>query len=153
VVLTVAAALGSGLMAGTFFAFSTFVMASLDTVPAQSAVAAMSAMNRVIAGSAFMPVFMGTAFLCIVLLVVMLANRNTPASMLLLAGSVLFLIGTFGVTAMFNVPLNERLVTVSPESPNVLEAWKAYWVPWTFWNHVRTVAALASTLAFVLAVR
>jgi hypothetical protein len=39
-VLTVAAAVGSGVMAGVFFAFSTFVMRALGRLPAPQGIAA-----------------------------------------------------------------------------------------------------------------
>jgi uncharacterized membrane protein len=38
-------ALSSGLVAGTFFAFSTFVMRALDRLPSAQAIAAMQAVN------------------------------------------------------------------------------------------------------------
>jgi hypothetical protein len=45
VVLAFAGALGSGLMAGAFFAFSTFVMRALARLPAAEGIAAMQSIN------------------------------------------------------------------------------------------------------------
>jgi hypothetical protein len=60
--ITVAvAAVGSALIAGLFFAFSTFVMTALFRLPVDQGVAAMQSINKVILGSLFMPVFFGTA--------------------------------------------------------------------------------------------
>jgi uncharacterized membrane protein len=44
-VLTLFAALGCAMMAGVFFAFSTFVMMALARLPAEQGVAAMQAIN------------------------------------------------------------------------------------------------------------
>src|SRR5690606_29761669 len=46
VALTWAAAVGSALVAGVFFAFSSFVMPALATLPAAPAIRAMQAINR-----------------------------------------------------------------------------------------------------------
>ncbi|HLL90834.1 MAG TPA: hypothetical protein VK324_16150 [Tepidisphaeraceae bacterium] len=59
--MTLAAALGSGLMAGVFFAFSAFVMRALGRLPAGEAVAAMRAINVAVINPLFLGVFLGTA--------------------------------------------------------------------------------------------
>jgi uncharacterized membrane protein len=55
------------------------------------------------------------------------------------------------VTVLFNVPLNNRLATVKPESAEGKAIWTHYLSVWTAWNHVRTVAPLAAMAAFILA--
>ena len=59
--LTLTAAGGSALMAGTYFAFSTFIMPALNRLPQSQAIAAMQSINTTIVGSPFIPVFLGTA--------------------------------------------------------------------------------------------
>ena len=49
--------LSAGVMAGVYFAFSAFVITSLDKLAASSAAAAMNSINRIIVRSAFMPAF------------------------------------------------------------------------------------------------
>ena len=44
--LTIVGAVGSGLVAGVFFAFSTFVMSGLRRAPAPAGIAAMQSINR-----------------------------------------------------------------------------------------------------------
>ncbi len=44
-ILTFAAVLGSGLVAGIFFAFSTFVMRALGQLPQDQGIAAMKSIN------------------------------------------------------------------------------------------------------------
>ena len=47
-ILTLLAALGSALMAGTFFAFSTFVMGALGRLRPPAGIAAMQSINIVV---------------------------------------------------------------------------------------------------------
>ena len=51
----------------------------------------------------------------------------------------MYLIGTFGVTIAFNVPLNDTPGKMMPRTPSV-QVWKDYLAAWTVWNHVRTIA-------------
>ena len=66
------------------------------------------------------------------------------------AGGVLYFVGTFLVTVLGNVPLNNALERVQPSDANAAETWKDYLRRWTNWNHLRTAAALFATLSFSL---
>ena len=55
-------ALGSGMLGGVFFAFSTFIMKALSRLPPPHGAAAMNAISSTILKSLFMPIFLGTAF-------------------------------------------------------------------------------------------
>jgi uncharacterized membrane protein len=150
IALLVSASLGSGLIGGLFFIFSNTIMRALDALPAGGAVAAMNSVNRVILNPLFFLAFFGTALLCVVLLIG-LASR--PSSrVLVIAGALLYLTGSIGVTMVFNVPLNNKLQAVLPAAMDMEAQWRAYRRPWTLWNHVRTVACLLSAAMFALAV-
>jgi uncharacterized membrane protein len=144
--VTLAAALGCGLVSGVFFAFSSFVMKSLLRLRPESGIAAMQTINVVVLG-----VFVGTAAACLFLAVFSLLRWSSPGAVSLLAASGLYLLGTFGVTMAFNVPLNDSLARVDPARAEAAETWRSYGVAWTRWNHVRTVAALAAAALFILA--
>ncbi|MDQ0998829.1 putative membrane protein [Phyllobacterium ifriqiyense] len=66
-VLTMLAALGSGIMAGLFFAFSSFIMTAFSKLPPEQGIAAMNSINVTILNATFGMAFFGTALLCIVL--------------------------------------------------------------------------------------
>ena len=149
--LTLIAALGSGLMAGTFFAFSTFVMQALARLAPGQGIAAMQSINVVVINPLFMAGFMGTAAVCVVLAVVSLVRWDESEAAYALAGSLLYLVGTFGVTIAFNVPRNDALAAVDPDSDDGARVWAGYVRSWTAWNHVRTVAALAAAGALIIA--
>lgn len=147
-ILTVTAALGSGLVAGTFFAFSSFVMPALARLPTREGIKAMQSINVVILNSLFMVVFLATAALCVVLAVATLGMVGSSSG-LQLAGVLLYLLGTLLVTVMFNVPLNQTLAAITSDSPAAGEVWQRYVDTWTVWNHVRTVTALMASLVLI----
>jgi uncharacterized membrane protein len=149
--LTFLAALGSGLIAGFFLAFSACVMAALGRIPPASGISAMQSINVVVLNPVFLGTFFGTAALSLVLAAAALMNWTEPGAFYLLAGSLLYLAGSILVTMICNVPLNNRLAAVKPESAEGKAVWTHYLRVWTAWNHVRTAAPLAAMACFILA--
>jgi uncharacterized membrane protein len=101
----------------------------------------------------FLGAFLGTAGVCAVLVVIALINWQDPGAALLLTGALLYLVGTFLVTMLFNVPLNDALAAVPAESTESAGLWQRYLTDWTNWNHVRTIAALAAAALLTLGLR
>ena len=149
--LTLVSALGCGLMAGVFFAFSAFVMNALARLPPAQGIAAMQSINVAAIHPLFMAAFLGTAVACALLAVSSLLRWYKPGASYLLAGSLLYLAGAFLVTVVFNVPRNEALAAVDPASADGARRWAGYIVSWTAWNHVRTAAALVAAVSHTLA--
>lgn len=150
-VVTLVATLGSGLMAGGFFAFSTFVMRALRRLPPHEGIAAMQSINVVVVNSSFIAAFLATAAACVGVLIAALTRRHTPGNMFLLIGSGLYLIGNVVVTMAFSQPLNQALASVAPTAPDSANRWASYVSSWMAWNHVRTGTALAAAVALTLA--
>jgi uncharacterized membrane protein len=144
------AALGCGLMAGVFFTFSTFVMKALAQQPSAQGIATMQSINITVINPWFMTAFLGTSVACMILFVSLLLNWKQPNAVYLLVGSLLYLVGTFGVTIAFNVPLNDALAVVKPNSSEGATLWTRYLTDWTAWNHVRTIAALLTATMLTL---
>jgi uncharacterized membrane protein len=149
--LTLVSALGCGLIAGVFFAFSVFVMKALASLPPAQGIAAMQSINVTVLNPWFLGTFFGTAVACILLLVASLLAWHKPGAAYLLAGSVLYLFGTVLVTISFNVPRNERLASIDATSVDAANVWTEYVTSWTAWNHVRTAAALAAATSLTVA--
>ena len=145
------AALGCGVIGGVFFAFSTFVMKALTRLPADQGIAAMQHINVVVLNAWFLGVFLGTAVLCGVAALMALLRWQTPGAGWLVIGAVSYLVGTLLVTMVCNVPRNDALAAVAPTAPGAAGIWTEYVASWTFWNHVRTAAALIACAAFILA--
>ena len=91
-------ALGCGLIAGVFFAFSTFVMSALARLQPAQGIAAMQAINITVINPLFFAAFFGTAATCILLAISSVLRWHQPDAAYLLIGSLLYLIGTLGVT-------------------------------------------------------
>ena len=150
-VIAFVAAIGSGLVAGVFFAFSTFVMKALARLPSNQGIAAMQSINVIVLNRWFLGAFLGTAVLSAIALCLALLDWQTSHAIYLLAGGLSYLAGSLFVTIAFNVPKNESLAKLDPVSGASAEAWTQYISEWTRWNHVRTAASLASAAFFTLA--
>lgn len=150
--LKLVAALGCGLVAGVFFAFSSFVMSALARLEPTQGIAAMQSINITVINPLFMTVLFGTAAACICLAVSSLLKWHQPGAAYLLLGSLLYLVGTILVTIVFNVPLNEALAKVKPDNTDSTNLWVSYLANWTLWNHVRTATALAAAASFTIAI-
>ena len=150
--LTVATAVGCGLMGGVFLAFSSFVMTGLRRLPPAQSVAAMQAMNASVPASLFGFVFLATAAACLALVVVAVAGWGDAEAVPLLVGAGLYLGGNIALTAGFHIPRNNALDAVDADGPEAPAAWARYVRPWLAGNHVRTLACTAATAVLVTAV-
>lgn len=151
--LKIIAALGCGLIAGAFFAFSSFVMKALGALPAPNGLAAMQSINIVVINPVFLGVFVGSAVLCAVAMIATLLRWQGAGSIWIIAGGVLYIGGCFLVTMFLNVPLNDALAKAAPETAESAAFWTNYLDKWTMWNTVRTIASLAASAAFMIAMR
>lgn len=150
VMLVFAAAIGSGIVGGIFYAFSSFVMTALARVSPSEGITVMRSIDVSVMNASFMTVFMGTGLLCTITGIGSLFNWNTTAAKLVFLASLLYLIGSIGVTAAFNVPLNNRLASNS-ESVQIISFWQHYLKAWVLWNHIRTAASILSSALFTAA--
>ena len=150
-VLTLLSALGCGVVAGVFFAFSAFVMKALARLPAEQGIAAMRAINVAAVTPAFMAALFGTAAACGALAVWALFAWDERFAPYLLVGGALYLVGTILLTIAYHVPQNEALATVEPLGADAESHWRRYLSGWTAWNHVRTATALAAAAVLTIA--
>lgn len=149
--LTFVAALGSGVVAGVFFAFSSFVMPGLARMPAAGGIAAMNSINITAVTPMFMTALFGTALVCLVVGIGAVMNMAQPGALWLLAGSLLYIFGSVVVTAIFNVPLNDALAGVDPAGANASAVWTSYLSEWVMWNHVRAITGIVAFGCFIFA--
>lgn len=148
--LTWATALGSALIAGVFFAFSTFVMRGLRALPPAEGISAMQAINLAAPKGAFVAVLMLTALPALGLVVAAGLRWDASGAGLRLAGGLAYL-ATVALTAGYHVPRNDALAKLDPHAPGAARAWATYAADWTTWNHLRTALPFLGLIVLVLA--
>jgi len=137
--------LGCGLVAGTFFAFSSFIMPALNRLAPAQAIGAMQSINKLAVTPLFMLAVFGTAVLSVVVMIWAIRSWSVPGATWVLAGCAAYLAGAIIVTMAGNVPLNNALAVVDPHALSAPDQWASYLRNWTAWNHVRTVTSLGAT--------
>ena len=151
--LYLACAVWVGVMAGFFFAFSFVVMPGLAAMEPLAALASMQAINLAVRNAVFALGFFGALILCIVVAIHALTRRDAPACWFALSATLIYLLGAFGVTSLFNVPLNGEIAVLDPTLPENAGAMVTYISQWTLWNHLRTLASLAALVLLLLSLR
>jgi uncharacterized membrane protein len=144
-VITAVTTVGSGLLAGVFFAFSAFVMSGLQRLPDRDGAASMRSINVTAQRPPLMIALFGVSVLCVVVIVRAFATWSLTGAGWLLTGAILTIAGALGVTAAVNVPLNNRL-----EAGTV--TWTRFLAAWDPANHARTVLCLAGCAALLIGV-
>ncbi|MDE0330376.1 MAG: DUF1772 domain-containing protein [Nitrospinae bacterium] len=151
--LRLACAVWVGVMAGFFFAFSFVVMPGLAAMEPLAALASMQAINLAVRNAVFALGFFGALILCVAVALHAFLRRDAPAWRLALSAALIYLIGAFGVTLAFNVPLNGGIAPLDTARPENAGAMVSYISEWTLWNHVRTLASLAAFVLLLLSLR
>jgi uncharacterized membrane protein len=145
--LTFAALVGTGLVAGLFFAFGTTVMSSLAKLPAGQGAHAMNLINVRIQNPLFLLIFLGTALVSLALAVMSFIG-DAPGRWWRLAGAVLYLAGVMVVSFAINIPLNDSLAAVDPNSAAGAAEWQKYLAGWNPSNNLRAVASTIAVACF-----
>jgi uncharacterized membrane protein len=147
---TLVTALGCGLVAGVFFAFSSFVMQALSGLPTVQGAATMQSINRQAITPLFMAALFGTALACLGLAVWAAVFSGGPGTVCLVSGGGVYLVGAILVTIVRNVPLNDALGALDPKTASETGFWPQYVRAWTAWNHVRGASALGAAALLTL---
>ena len=140
--------LAYALVGGVFLAFSDFILRSLALTGGHGGVEAMQVINREVFRWVFMGLFLGMAPVSLAIAAYGGFGLSGPAGALIMIAGLVYLIGCFGVTVFFNVPLNEALAGMEASTEAARDYWIETYVPrWTLWNTVRSGAcALAAAL-------
>jgi uncharacterized membrane protein len=151
--LTLACAtLTTGLVAGVYYAYTVSVNLGLAAQPDASYVATMQAINERIENPLFFASFFGAALFPLAALAAHYSRRPRSGRFWLIAlACVLYIGGSFLLTAFVNVPMNEELARVASDvsTGELSRARAAYEEPWNFWNGVRTVFSFLAFLVLV----
>ncbi|MBL4907636.1 MAG: DUF1772 domain-containing protein [Sneathiella sp.] len=141
-----------GLVSGVFLTFSDFVMRSLDGAKTSAGVEVMQVINREVFRTVFMVLLLSMSALSPFLMGYAYFRIAGPTSALIMIGGALYFAGVFGVSLIFNVPMNNHLDTKGHSSPEAATYWTTIYFPqWTFWNYVRALASAGSAICFLIA--
>ena len=137
------AVIATALVGGAFLVFSDFLMRSL--AKADGGMEVMQIVNREVFRVVFMALFLGLTAGSVGLAAYAVLALSGADRLLIAAAAATYLLGVFGVTACFNVPLNKALEARQAGSTDGAAFWTArYLTVWTRWNTVRTVACVLS---------
>ncbi|MEM9927029.1 MAG: anthrone oxygenase family protein [Cyanobacteria bacterium P01_D01_bin.50] len=54
------------------------------------------------------------------------------------------------MTVAFNIPLNDALAAIAANSTQGARLWVRFLNDWTFWNHLRTAAAILAAVLLTI---
>ncbi len=147
IILVITATL-TALIAGLFYSWSCSVMLGFARLKDKEFVSVMQQTNRAIQNPLFFISFLGAPILLPVS--TFLSSGTSPRFALLLAATVIYLTGTFGVTVFGNVPLNNALDRFDLESATDEEISRRRANFERRWNNLNTIRTVTSTLALIL---
>jgi uncharacterized membrane protein len=138
----------TGLSAGLFYAWSVSVIPGTKKVPDHMYLETMQAINRAILNPGFFLIYMGSLGLLAVS--TFQQFQNGLVFWLLLVASITYLVGTFGVTGLGNVPLNNSLdvLDLGQLSKEAMATTRQEYE--LAWNRFHTIRMAFSVLAFLL---
>jgi uncharacterized membrane protein len=139
----------TALIAGLFYSYSCSVNVGLGSLPDREYLSAMQSINVAILNPLFFLSFMGTLVL---LPVCTYLHYQQPGFTLLLSATIIYVVGSFGVTIFGNVPLNEMLAQVDLQdaSPEQIASVRGKFE--TAWNNLHTVRTTASAVSLVFVI-
>lgn len=148
-VVLAAALVSNGLLAGTFFAFSCAIVPGLRRVDDRTYVTAFRGINRAILNPWFLTVFLAAPLFAVAAVVF----RPDGAGIWWPIAGAVAAIATFLITAVVNVPLNQRLDAAEVQTDAAMAAARlGFERRWNTAHLIRTLTSVGSVVFLVLAV-
>ena len=144
----------TALIAGLFYAYSCSVNIGLAKLSDNQYITAMQSINREIQNPVFFFSFIGTLLMLPISTFFQYKCGTMNGFWLLLAATTLYCIGTFGITIVGNVPLNEALDKFSLQSATIQEIANErtrFEIPWNRYHTIRTIASIITLLLVITA--
>lgn len=143
----------NALSTGFFFAWSVSVILGTKKVSDISYLETMQSINREILNPVFFLVFFGS----LVTLLMSSAIQFDTRSMFgwILAATIVYLIGTFGITAFGNVPLNNELESLDLKEMSIseMQRFRTYYEgKWNQFHFIRTLSNLVSFILLLISI-
>lgn len=146
--LLIVTVLLTSLTTGVFFGYAISVNWALHRLKDDGYVRTMQHINRVIQNPWFFVAFFFPVFL-LPLVTLLYGPMGSLQFFLFLGASLAYVFGTFGITIVGNVPLNEQLDKFPIEtasSKGILEARTRYEHPWNRLHAIRTILGVVAVV-------
>lgn len=143
----------TALMAGLFYSYFFSVNPGLARLNDESYLLAMQSINRAILNPGFFICFFGALVLLPLNAYLGYEGNITLKFSFLALAAVFYIIGLFGITILYNVPLNESLDAFKIEGNSVeqlSDMHKAFEEPWNRWHSIRTGAVIISFILLAI---
>ncbi|MDR2230760.1 MAG: DUF1772 domain-containing protein [Flavobacteriaceae bacterium] len=143
----------TALMAGLFFSYSVSVSWGLGKLADREYLQAMQSINREILNPIFFACFFG-ALVTLPIATFQQYQYNQTTFLLLLLASLFYIIGVFGITSAFNVPLNDKLDLLDltkASDVSIKQMRDSFERSWNNWNIIRTFSSVVSTALVIIA--
>jgi uncharacterized membrane protein len=141
----------TGLSAGLFYAWSVSVIPGTQKISDPTYLETMQSINRAILNPKFFLVFFGSIVLLSIASIYEF-NSDKTVFWLMLAASIMYFLGTLGVTGLGNVPLNDQLEAMNISEMSLLKMaeFRSYYEQ--NWNRLHAIRTPFAVLAFMLSV-
>lgn len=141
----------TGLSAGLFYGWSVSVIPGTQKLADGVFLETMQSINRAILNPAFFLAFFGS-ILFLSIASIYEFHTSKLSFWLLLSASICYLLGTVGVTALGNVPLNNQLEVLELAKMDASDFLDFRTFYETNWNRLHLIRTVCAVVAFVLSV-
>ncbi|MEN0054808.1 MAG: DUF1772 domain-containing protein [Mucilaginibacter sp.] len=151
IILIITATL-TALIAGLFYAYSCSVNLGLGRLTDKEYLTAMQSINRAILNPLFFSSFIGTLIMLPLCTYLHYQQINGTRFILLFAATLVYATGTFGITILGNVPLNNMLDKFNIKTASIEEISvqrERFEKSWLWLHNIRTVAAVISLILVI----
>jgi len=143
--------IGCALISGIFLTFSDFVMRAFKHSTPTTGIQAMQRINIEVWRSVFMVLLWGFLITTVVLTGYAYINMPNPITNYIMIGTGLYIVGVFGISFLFNIPMNERLAALDATTKQTALYWYQTYLPrWVFFNYLRAISACGTAACFLI---
>jgi uncharacterized membrane protein len=153
ILFQIIAILLTGLIAGLFYGYDCSIIKGLGNLPDREYLGAFKSINRAILNPYFFISFMGSMLVLPIAVWLNYKGAGITSFYLLVAATVVYGVGVFGVTILGNVPLNnlvERFDLQAASQADVQALRQKFETSWNKLHHIRTYANILSFLLTII---
>lgn len=144
-------ALWSAVIGGVFSAFSEFIMAALKQTRPAVGIEAMQQINRTVIPTQFVSGIMLIPVFALALAAYATTVFEGVVLVVLYLAAAVYGVSVFLMTLAGNVPMNNRLAGLEPDSVEAEAYWAIYTSRWTRLNHYRSLGSILTAGLYTIA--